>query len=258
MADPSLAMATHGCFITMRTSSSDIVWNMPEIVPPSSAMSARQVSAGSASPRSFAIWLSRIPSYFLFCGCVARPSTMPSQPPCSCDPGLEILVLFDLLAHRRILQSIAANCLRPALARPDREERAPAMLHRRVRILIGGDVEPARARRLDLREVLADRAPVVLAANLEVEDVDGDLRFLGHANREVQFLVLLHALRCRCATRRCRRCDGHDLRDLDDFVRMLRPAALESRDESPGAFLHRAGGELLHPLELRGVAGPAL
>jgi hypothetical protein len=27
MADPSLAMATHGCVITSRTSFSDIVWN---------------------------------------------------------------------------------------------------------------------------------------------------------------------------------------------------------------------------------------
>ena len=42
-------MATHGCFITSRTSSSDMVWNMPEMRPPSSAIRVMQVSAGSQS-----------------------------------------------------------------------------------------------------------------------------------------------------------------------------------------------------------------
>ena len=62
MADPSLATATHGSRITVRTSSSDMVWKMPLTLPPSSAMMSMQVSIGSASPRSRAISAMRLPS----------------------------------------------------------------------------------------------------------------------------------------------------------------------------------------------------
>ena len=69
---------------------------MPEMRPPSSAMSVRHVSAGSASPRTFAISVSRIPSYFRFAGLPARPITMPSHQPCSLAhvmKSLSVLIL---------------------------------------------------------------------------------------------------------------------------------------------------------------------
>jgi hypothetical protein len=68
------------------------------------------------------------------------------------------------------------------------------MLHRRVRVLIGRDVQAARAGGLHLRDVFPDRAPVLLAADLEMKEVDRQLGFCRDANREVQLLVLLHAL----------------------------------------------------------------
>ena len=179
---------------------------------------------------------------------------MPSHEPCSCDPGLKILVALDLLACRRILQQ-RGELLRPLFPRPQREERAPLMLHRRVRILVRRDVQPTRAGRLDLRDVAADRAPVLLAANLEMKEVDRQLRFLGDANREVQLLVLLHALAADVRHVDAIR-GGDGLRQLDHFLRMRRTAALESRDQSPRPLAHRAKRQLLHPLQLRGVRRP--
>ena len=83
MAEPSLATATHGRRITLRTSSSDIVWKMPLTWPPSSAMMSMQVSMGLASPRSLAMSAIRLPSYWRFFSVRARASAMPVQPPCS-------------------------------------------------------------------------------------------------------------------------------------------------------------------------------
>ena len=123
------------------------------------------------------------------------------------------------------------------------------MLHRSVRILVGGDVEPARTAGFDLREVLSDGSPVFLAADLQVEDVDGNLRLLRDANRKVDFAVLFGALAADVG-----HIDPvvlrHDFCDLDDFFWMFGPAALESRHEPPRTFFHRAGCQLLHPFEL--------
>ena len=84
--------------------------------------------------------------------------------------------------------------------------------------------------------------------------MDGDLRFLGHAKREVQFLVLLHSFAADMSdvddAGRCRH-----LREREHFVRILRPAAFESGDEPPCAFLHRPRSELHHALQLRGRCG---
>ena len=159
--------------------------------------------------------------------------------------------LLDLLARRGIFQH-RGELLRPFFARPEREERAPLVLHRRVRILVRRDVQPARAGRLDLGDVAADRAPVLLAANLEMKEVDRQLGFLGDANREVQLLVLLHALAAdvRHVDAALRR---DDLRQLDHLLRMRRAAALEPGDQSPRAFAHRAQRQLLHALQLRGA-----
>ena len=82
---------------------------------------------------------------------------MPSHQPCSLAQVMKSLSCLQPRARGRILQPLG-ELLRPALADPEREERAPAVEHRGVRILIGRDVEAARPRLLDLLDVLADRA----------------------------------------------------------------------------------------------------
>ena len=166
-------------------------------------MMSMQVSIGSRSPRSFAISAIRLPSYCLFFSVRARASAMPSQPPCSSAQVAKSLSFFN---RARLAGSFSrsANFCRPALADPQREERAPAVEHRRVGILIRRDVEAAGARRFDLRDVLVDGAPQRHAADLEVEEVHGQLGFVGDANREVELLASARSLRCRYATCSCR------------------------------------------------------
>ena len=92
-----------------------------------------------------------------------------------------------------------------------------------------------RARAASILVSTADRAPVVLRPDLQVEDVDRDLRFFGDADRERELLVLLEAFaadvrRVVAAVR------SGDLRHLDDLVGVLGAAAFEPRHKAPRAF----------------------
>ena len=87
-----------------------------------------------------------------------------------------------------------------------------------------------------------------------MKDVDGDLRFFGHADRELDFLLLLEAF--AADVRRVVAAVGRDHPgELDDFRGMIRSTALEPRDEPPRAFFHRSRHELLHAIELGGRGG---
>ena len=108
-----------------------------------------------------------------------------------------------------------------------------------------------------LREIFPDRAPVLLAANLQVKNVDRQLRFLRNANGEIELAILLGAFAADV-----RHVDAvvfrDHLRDLEHFFGLLGPSALEPRHQSPGALLHRAGGERFHAFELRDRRGPGV
>ena len=107
-------------------------------------------------------------------------------------PGGEVFVFLDPLTNGRILQPLG-KLRGSTFARPDGEERAPPVIHCRVGIFVRGDVEPAHTRVVDRLQVLADGAPIVAAANLEMEDVNRQLRLLGDTDRERQLLLLLEA-----------------------------------------------------------------
>ena len=68
------------------------------------------------------------------------------------------------------------------------------MKQRRVGILVRRDIESPSTGRLDLIEKPAYGSPVVAAPYLQVKEVYGNPRLLGHANREVDLLFMLEAL----------------------------------------------------------------
>jgi hypothetical protein len=165
-------------------------------------------------------------------------------------PGDEVGILLQPRPERSIAQPLG-ELVGPAFAYPDREERAPAVEHRGVGILVRGDVQPALPRVLELRDEAADAAPVVTGPDLEVEDVDRELRFLGDADGKGQFLRLIEAL--AADVRRVVAAVGRDhAGHLEDLARLGRAAALEPRDQTPCAFLHRPGNEIAHPCKLLG------
>ena len=79
-------------------------------------------------------------------------------------------VLLDPLARRRIGQA-RQRLVEAAFARPQRQARVEAVRRARVGILVRGDVEAARPRRLDAPQHLRHLAEVRLVGGLQVPDL---------------------------------------------------------------------------------------
>src|SRR5215467_7342265 len=90
----------------------------------------------------------------------------------------EFLVGLDLIAERPFLELRYGVPPRHRLD-PAREQPRPWMLHRGVGILVRGDIQPARPRRVDLFDDVFDSSEIILAAHLNVIDVHRNAGLLG-------------------------------------------------------------------------------
>ena len=113
---------------------------------------------------------------------------MPSQPPAASmmfhQPGEPVAI--SRLSRARISGSArrAFSESRAALLRPARDRRFESGAAGGVDVHVGGDVDAARARRLDrLAHRVHQHAPARLVRDLEVEDLDRHARALADRDR---------------------------------------------------------------------------
>ncbi len=89
-------------------------------------------------------------------------------------------VLDDTRPRDRVLEALH-HFLIAAVVRPRRHERGHVVEPRRIGVGVRGDVETARARRLDAFDHVRHAAPVPLASNLQMPDLHRDMRLAGNA-----------------------------------------------------------------------------
>ena len=105
----------------------------------------------------------------------------------------------------------------PAFAHPEREAGVEPVGRTRVGILVGGDVEPARAGSFDAAQHLGHLAEVRLVRRLQMPDLGGDFRAIGNREHFVERLEDPGALRALMAEIDAAVARG-DLGKLDDLV----------------------------------------
>src|SRR5262245_51733871 len=161
----------------------------------------------------------------------------------------EFLVGLDLVAERPFLE--LCNSISPRhLLHPAREQPRPRMLHRGVGILVRGDIQPARPRRVDLFDDVLDSPEIILAAHFDVIDVHRNASLLGDLQRLVELLVDLRALAAdMSAVVAAIACD--DLGHRDHLVFIFVAAAGECGRQIDRALLHRLRDQLRHLLDIR-------
>ena len=129
------------------------------------------------------------------------------------------------------------------------------MLHRRVRILIGGNLEAAAARVLNQLQRRARLAPQPGAANLQVIDVHRQARDFGDGNCLLDFLDQLKAFAADVAAV-VAAVSGGDLRHREDLFRVVIAAAFVRRRQADRALLHRLRDQRRHFRQRRRVGRP--
>ena len=105
--------------------------------------------------------------------------------------------VFHLLADARALPRILQARDQPvgaAVHRPRRNRRGQARAAGDVRILIGGDADTAGPRRFDHLDHFLHAAEVLLAGDLEVEDVNGNLGVVANRDRFADAVAKLQAV----------------------------------------------------------------
>src|SRR6266850_8227176 len=104
------------------------------------------------------------------------------------DDSFESTVLIDVFVEQRILFDLFPGCrvgekfddsFAWTIHGPIGKQAAPGMLHRGVRILIRSDLQSAASRLLTHRDGGTRFAPKILAADLQVKNVNRDMRDFG-------------------------------------------------------------------------------
>src|SRR5215467_13090914 len=160
----------------------------------------------------------------------------------------EFFVGLDLVAERPILELRYGVLPRHRLD-PAREQPRPWMLHRSVGILVRGDIQPARPRRVDLFDDVFDFSKIILAAHLDVIDVHRNPGLFGDLQRLVELLVDLRAFAANMSSVVAAIACDH-LGHRDHFVLIFVAAASECGRQIDRTLLHRLRDELRHLVDL--------
>ncbi len=131
------------------------------------------------------------------------------------------------------------------------------MLHGGVRILIRSDLQSAASRLFNHRDGGTRFAPKILAADLEVKNVNRDMRDFGDLDGFLDFLRELVPLTADVRRVIAAVLSGH-CRHLEHLLGIIVAAAVESRRKPHRAFQHGLLDQSLHPYNFIRCRRPVL